>query len=276
MVHWNLGSSWWEGKITEIQALILQTAPDLLYISEANLRNDTPANEKDIEGYYMVLPNTSLQMGYSRLILLVKEGVRIEIMDDCMSQTVPAIWIKVISRGRKPLVLGGMYREQHLLLQQQPNNTNEPRFQLSRWKTFIECWKKAARGNKCILIGDLNLDYAKWNNQEYRHKKLVQITKDEMETLGFCQLVNTMTRFWPGCPPSLVDHIWTNAPGCIMSSTNSVRSASDHNMLTVTVRTKDRQEQEHDMTRRDRRHMDMESYKRRIKNIDWTEFFSNI
>ena len=31
-------------------------------------------------------------------------------------------------------------------------------------------------------------------------KKMVQLTKDEMETQGLCQLVKQVTRFWPGQP----------------------------------------------------------------------------
>ena len=69
-----MGSSWWERKTTETQALILQHAPDLAFISEANLREDIPDDQTHIGGYYIIKPNTSLGMGYSRKFLLVREG----------------------------------------------------------------------------------------------------------------------------------------------------------------------------------------------------------
>ena len=208
-------------------------------------------------------------MGYSRLLLLVREGVRIDILDSCMSEEVPDIWVRIISKGRKSLVVGGVYREQHLILQPQPNNSDNPDQQLSRWKITLKNWNKAARNSKCVLIGDLNLNHLKWNNNNYRHHKLVQATKDEIETQGFCQLINKMTRFWPNTPPpSILDHIWTNSPGSILSTSNTDRAASDHNLLTATLRTKDRREQEHEIKKRDRKNLNIERYKEKMKNLD--------
>ena len=108
--HWNAGNSWWGNKITEVETLIMEEDLYLLFISEANLRECITPEEKHIQGYYMITPNTSVRLGYSRLVLLVREGVRVSILDDCMSDTIPAIWVKVITRGRKPLVIGGLYR----------------------------------------------------------------------------------------------------------------------------------------------------------------------
>ena len=107
LLHWNAGNSWWESKRTEIQALIFESATDLMFISEANLRTNTPPELTNIQGYYMVTPKTDIQMGYSRIVLLAREGVRLSIMDDCMDGNIPSIWVKVTSRGRKALVIGG-------------------------------------------------------------------------------------------------------------------------------------------------------------------------
>ena len=142
----------------------------------------------------IITPNTNLFLGYSRIILLARNGVRLDIMNNCMDELTPAIWVKIITRGRKPLVIGGVYREFHLLLQQQPNNTDEIRQQINRWKRTVRGWKKASRDSKCILLGDINLDYTKWNDGEYRLKKLVQIVKEEIETEGFCQILRKITR----------------------------------------------------------------------------------
>ena len=195
-------------------------------------------------------------------------------MDDCMAMNVPDIWVKVTARGKKPLVIGGIYREQHQLLQTIPNKTDDPKLQLDRWKVTLSGWKKASKNAKCVTIGDLNLDHCKWMDPTYRHHKLVQLTKDEVETRGFCQLINQPTRFWHGQTPSIIDHLWTNAPGCIMSTSNTPRSSSDHNTITAILRTKDRVVQQHNSRRRDRKKMDVENYKNKIKDIDWSEFFA--
>ena len=49
--HWNLGSKLWKNKRNQIQALVEQTNPDILFISEANLDDQTPTHESMIAGY---------------------------------------------------------------------------------------------------------------------------------------------------------------------------------------------------------------------------------
>ena len=41
--------------------------------------------------------------------------------------------------------------------------------------------------------------------------------KDDIESEGFQQLVEEVTRSWPGVPSSTLDHIWTNTQESIMS-----------------------------------------------------------
>ena len=205
-------------------------------------------------------------MGYSRIILLARIRVQLTILNNMMSDNLPVIWVKVSARGRKSLVIGGAYREFHQLLQPSPNTSNDWNLQITRWRLTLRDWKRASINSKCILLGDLNVDYMRWNDQEYRLKRLIQMMKEEIIPLGFCQLVDKVTRSWPGQPCSLVDQVWTNSPQNIMSTSNTVRASSDHNVLTVILRTKDRMSHQHDMVRRDRRFFDLERFKLKIKN----------
>ena len=273
VIHWNAGGAWWESKISEIQALILETLPDLLFVSEANLRANTPTELTNIPGYYIIKPNTELTLGYSRILLLAREGVRLNIMNECMDTTIPSIWVKGIVKGRKPLIIGGIYREYHHLLVPTPNNTDDWALQVQRWKTTIQGWKRASRNSKCIILGDLNVDYLKWSDSSYRGKKLIQIMKDEIITIGYCQLIKKVTRFWPGVPSTLVDQIWTNSPESILQTTNNTRASSDHNWIAAIIRTKNRKIMVHDARRRNRSKFDIEEYRRKIKNIDWGDFY---
>ena len=45
------------------------------------------------------------------------------------------------------------------------------------------------KDSKCVVIGDLNLDHHRWQNPDHRVQKMVQITKDEIETSGFLPIV---------------------------------------------------------------------------------------
>ena len=107
-------------KNQKLKLLLLNQSQILLFVSEANLRTNISDEVKHVEGYYLITPKTDLHMGYSRLVLLAREGVKLTIMNDCMAEDLPTIWVKLTSRGRKPLVIGGIYREFHHLLSPNP------------------------------------------------------------------------------------------------------------------------------------------------------------
>ena len=254
----------------------MDTKPDILIVTEANLRKDTPDELKDIDGYNIITPNTVDHLGYSRIVMLAREGIQLTKMNECMGNNIPSIWVKLTSRGRKQIVIGGIYREfHHLLHPPPPNDTDEWTLQVARWQKTINGWIKASKDSKCFLMGDLNIDYIKWDKPDYRLKKLVQMVKTQIETLGFCQLVNKVTRKWPGQPSSIIDHLWTNSPGNLMSTSNQLRTSSDHNVTSTIIRTKDRQEHSHEITRRDRSKFNFATYKSKIQKIDWKELFES-
>ena len=141
-------------------------------------------------------------------------------------------------------------------------------------KTIVS-WRKASKDCRTIVLGDLNIDYLQWSDQNYRSKKLVQMMKDEIETMGFCQLIGKITRSWPGVPSSIVDHIWTDSPDSVMSHSNVLRTSSDHNVISTVVRTKNRRMHLHDVTRRDRKLFDINRYRDKIKAIDWSDLFAS-
>ena len=47
-------------------------------------------------------------------------------------------------------------------------------------------------------MGDLNMDYAKWNHNDNPNQRLIQLVKDDIETMGFSQQIVTETRAWKG------------------------------------------------------------------------------
>ena len=61
----------------------------------------------------------------------------------------------------------------------------------------------------CHITGDFNLDYTKWDAPDFAHAQMISNTKDTLEAGGFFQLVNEVTRSWPGQADSLLDHFWT-------------------------------------------------------------------
>ena len=211
ILHWNMGSKYWTRKKVEVEAVILKYNPDIMIISEANLIKGLTEDEMNIRGYTMIFPKTFEEQKVARLVLIHKEDMQVKVMPELMDKSVAVVWIG--HRGRKPIVLAGYYREHQFILQDDRDDSGNPARQLDRLNKFVESWKKAEKGNDVIVLGDVNLDYVKWSQPEAAQTRMVDKIKNEVETLGFHQMVEKITRSWKGVPDSLIDHCWMNYPG---------------------------------------------------------------
>ena len=192
-----------------------------------------------------------------------------------MHPSLAAVWIKVGARGKKPMVIGVIYREHRYILTEQGDDSNSPTKQYERWKLFVNSWKRAAQTTEVIVMGDLNLDYARWLDPDTAHSRMVDLTKNEIETLGFHQQVSTTTRSWNGQPDSILDHVWTNAPGRLIYCKNIQRTFSDHHLQWVSFRTKEKIDTSHDFWKRERIFFDLNRYRLKMSNIDWNDFYES-
>ena len=125
VAHWNMGSKFWERKVVEAEVVALEYKPDIFIVSESNLLNDLPEIERNIPGYKLYLPKTAEVQIVSRLIIFVKETLKVEIKTEFMDVQVAAIWLKVGARGRKPLLIGGIYREHKYLFKIMTQTLNQ-------------------------------------------------------------------------------------------------------------------------------------------------------
>ena len=95
--------------------------------------------------------------------------------------------------------------------------------------------------------------------------------KDEIETLDFKQIIEGMTRTWPGKEDSLLDQCWTNRPDRILSWKNSVRSTGDHNVIEIIIRIKGKDMSNQEIRTRCWKKFDLNRYQDRAASIDWDE-----
>ena len=103
--HWNLGSKKWKNKRNQIQALVDHLSPDIIYISEANLDEVTPPHESIfITGYKITFPKTVTRNRTARLVLLTRDNLNFELMDNLMDDVFTSIWIKISRPGVKGLL----------------------------------------------------------------------------------------------------------------------------------------------------------------------------
>ena len=135
ILHWNMGPMFWKRKTDNIQLLVDEKSPDVLLISESNLFLDDLDHEIKIEDYDIHMPKTMISMQYSRLIMLTRTGMQLQVMEDLMHPLVSSIWIKISGRGRKNLYIGGIYREQTLFKCPKSEDQHQ---QEARWKIFID------------------------------------------------------------------------------------------------------------------------------------------
>ena len=201
---------------------------------------------------------------------MAKQGLDVQPLNDLMTTPLAAIWVKICNKGRKVLTVGAIYREHQLIIQDSQEDSGSDSKQQERWAYFVNSWLKAARGNKnVIVIGDTNLDFKKWALPDPPKTNMVDRVKSDIETLGFFQMVTDITRSWPGQPDSLIDQIWMNSPGKLLSHKNLPRTFSDHNLLIAFLKLKMESGDRHDILRRDRKNFNVDKYKEQIEKIDW-------
>ena len=72
IVNWNVGSRLCQNKLVELESLIIETEPDVCFISEDNLWNGLEDHEREIAGHRLILPFTTQTMDHARIALIVK------------------------------------------------------------------------------------------------------------------------------------------------------------------------------------------------------------
>ena len=116
-------------------------------------------------------------LGYWRLVLLVREGLEVNLLEEFMEDDISAIWVRVGRKGKCPTHVGGIYHEHKFIWQDQPNSSKEPEQQNKKWDRCVKIWGGEASVNyKYIVLGDMNLDYKKWEAPEHHHVNMVEQT----------------------------------------------------------------------------------------------------
>ena len=189
-------------------------------------------------------------------------------MDDVFT----SIWLKIKRPGSKGLLICGLYREHQYLLQD-TDWSLQPLEQSRRWSHFLRQVETARLSDICHIIGDVNLDFVKWNSPDHSQLQMITDSKNTLEASGFFQLVKDVTRSWPGQVDSLIDHFWTNEPSKVLSVTNLVRAVGDHNVITATVRIKGSDTVRLDTRKRSYKNFDPVIYRQRLESENWSDIY---
>ena len=120
------------------------------------------------------------------------------------------------------------------------------------------------------MIGDFNLDFHKWGNPEQQAIYMTDLIKMNLETRGFVQTVEGITRHWPHTTSSLIDHCWTNCPERLLKSSNTTRGSSDHNIQEFSIRINGKDNKIKESIFRDKSKMNEQNLKMKMAAVDWT------
>ena len=113
-----------------------------------------------------------IRNGTARLVLLTKESLDFKLRKDLMDDVFTSIWLKIKRPGAKGLLVCGLYRE-HQYLGQDTDWSLQPHEQSRRWSHFLRQVETARLSEICHIIGDVNLDFVKWNTPDYSQLQMI-------------------------------------------------------------------------------------------------------
>ena len=102
------------------------------------------------------------------------------------------------------------------------------------------------------------------------HENMVKLVQDEIEVLGFIQLITGHTRRWRAQSDSLLDHIWSNCHQRTVKHFNRERGDSDHNVVGLEIATRDIKVGGNNIRKRSWRNFDPVRCARKFREEDWT------
>ena len=85
-----------------------------------------------------------------------------------------------------------------------------------------------------MVLGDLNVDFLKWNTAIALQRELIKRLKARIVTKVYLQKIEGITHQNRGTTPdTLIDHVWVNDPGRFVEALNIMDLTSDHNHISV-------------------------------------------
>ena len=185
----------------------------------------------------------------------------------------PWYGLELAKKTNKPLHVGGIYRQHKLPKQGKMSKEDLILFQRERWDRIVKNWSMAAKGSRCICIGDINLDFGRWDTPDPQLTSMVTLTKQMIENKGSVQIIKKITRSWNKQRDSILDHIWLNCCDRLLNYDNIARSVSDHNVILCNISQNNIKDEVHNTLKRSWKKFNTMEYKKELEQTDWTELY---
>ena len=240
-------------KFEEVKQFIMKRRLHMLCLVETDLHSTMSRHRRSvtltgndirsvlgIPGYTIYLPLTWKHHGQTRILVYVKEELKIseKQLEVCLTD-LPIITFEISMGKEKKTIVIFFYRE----FTSGVTGLKSTQDQQERLNRIIKHWRSLTESNKDVVcLGDANLCSLKWNDSDYQlkeHAEMVQTFLLETET---SQLVKQFTRseFVKGgkMSRSCIDHCYSNAPGKVSPPEVVAVGSSDHLGVVVTKYTR--------------------------------------
>ena len=197
---------------------------DILFIQEAELNKSFQEDLYSIQGYAMEACVTSTGSKI-RMVCFIKNGVNYVRKVEKESNNILLLQIEADYQVQQVI---GVYRAYKI--EQEMGLHNRTKEMVKEMSDFIE------ENESCIILGDLNLDYAKKNCLDYRNRIIYDEWLEMVEAFDLKQVVEEVT--WERLHAneirmSILDHIYTNNQEIISRVLIEKQETSDHSLILV-------------------------------------------
>ena len=237
----NKGNSNFETNIHNIQSLIQKHCPDILCISEANIKTNFTFNLNHFPGYKLILNLQYYKIGISRNCILINDRIDFLRRNDLENEVNCDIWLQ-IKMGGKHILVCGSYRQWSLLKAMSIKNSNSTKLQEERYAITLDGWQRALDEKRdTIFITDDNIDSNDNSdlNKNFKLHNIHNLLHDFMTSNDITQHNHLDTRHVRHQQPSCIDHIYSNVSNKLTDIMTNRTNFSDHSYLTAIYNTKE-------------------------------------
>jgi endonuclease/exonuclease/phosphatase family metal-dependent hydrolase len=246
-------------KLNYVKEILFKENIDILCLQETELEVGFDMNNLHINGYEI---ETDLANNTIRTVIYIKTTMSYEkLVNQHLNQNL--IILRITQQNMPRLFISAIYRPWRNI----DGLSQEDAFmgQVSEMERLIP------RNSECLILGDLNIDYAKRNNRNVVNRSLTQVLKTMVENHSLEQVVsfNTWSRSVNGhFRSSILDHVYTNDADKIKSVTSISIPISDHTPVKVEYEFQSKSIRK-TMTVRNWKNYSKEKWLAQLKTVDW-------